>query len=270
MFVMPALTTVKATESSPSSKTSNDHAENPEIDFSNFQLLHEVFRHRAADPIQLPLMAFPKSGFADYEHFTGKILDRFTDKAAWHYDKANLQTVRQNDQYWHYQGQCLPSEWQNADCCHQPKKMSRVALLGPTNLDWVVSVFGLSRAGYTVLTLSPRLSARAIVKLMQETHCGCLIYHEVPQSLVVVKEAASLMSLQTLPILPRHEYDKLEDHVPPFERDIDMAEERKRPATIVHSSGSTGLPKPIEVEHARYTMAYAIGPGDRDFMTLPL
>lgn len=99
-------------ESPPSSSTmSNNHAdENPEIDLSNFQLLHEVFRHRAADPIQTNLMAFPKSGFADYEYFTGKILDRFTDAAAWHYAKVNLRTVRQN--HWstgpsHHQCQCL-------------------------------------------------------------------------------------------------------------------------------------------------------------------
>lgn len=105
---------------------------------------------------------------------------------------------------------------------------------------------------------------------MQETHCECLIHHGSPPFLKVLKEAVSLMSLQTLPILSRDEYDKPADPGPPFERDIDVAEDRRRPAIIVHSSGSTGLPKPIEVVHARYTMAYAIGPGDRDCMTLPL
>lgn len=68
---------------------------NSEVDFSKFQLLHEVFRHRAADPIQTKLMAFPRFGFADYEYFTGRDLDQFTDAAAWHYAKANLRTVRQ-------------------------------------------------------------------------------------------------------------------------------------------------------------------------------
>lgn len=148
--------------------------------------------------------------------------------------------------------------------------MNRVALLGPTNLDWVVSVFGLSRAGYTVLTLSPRLSAPAIVKLMQETHCECLIHHVSPQLSVVIQEAASLMPLQSMPLLSRHDYDTPDAPMLPFHRQVNMDEERRRPATIVHSSGSTGLPKPIEVVHARYTIAYAIGPGDRDFITLPL
>ena len=67
---------------------------NSEIDFSRFQLLHEVLRHRAADPIQTKLMAFPRVGFADFEYFTGKTLDQFTDAAAWHYAEANLRMVR--------------------------------------------------------------------------------------------------------------------------------------------------------------------------------
>ena len=67
---------------------------NSKIDFSEFQLLHEVFRHRAADPIQTKLMAFPKVGFADFEYFTGKTLDQFTDAAAWHYVEADPRTVR--------------------------------------------------------------------------------------------------------------------------------------------------------------------------------
>ena len=67
---------------------------NSEIDFSKFQLLHEVFRHRAADPFQTKLMAFPRVGFADFEYFTGETLDRFSDAAAWHYTEASLRTVR--------------------------------------------------------------------------------------------------------------------------------------------------------------------------------
>ena len=80
----------------------------------------------------------------------------------------------------------------------------------------------------------------------------------------------SLTSSQTLPILSRNDYDKPGNPPLSFEREFDVAEERKRAATIVHSSGSTGLPKPIEVAHTRYTVPYAIGPGDRDLVTLPL
>jgi len=58
--------------------------------------------------------------------------------------------------------------------------MRRAALLGHTDLDWIVSVFGLQRAGYAVLTLSPRLSAQAIINLMEKTHCETLIYRDSP------------------------------------------------------------------------------------------
>ena len=67
--------------------------ENPPIDLSSFHLLHDVFRVRAADPIQVPLLAFPKTRAADFEYFTGKDLDRFTDAAAWHYVKAEMSMV---------------------------------------------------------------------------------------------------------------------------------------------------------------------------------
>jgi len=76
------------------SQENGDH-ENRPYDYSDFRLLHDVFRQRAADPIQKPLMAFPKSprGVADFEYHTGKDLDQYTDEAAWAYTKANMVTV---------------------------------------------------------------------------------------------------------------------------------------------------------------------------------
>ena len=45
--------------------------------------------------------------------------------------------------------------------------MKRAALFGQTDLDWIVSAFGLQRAGYAVLTISPRLSADVIANWME-------------------------------------------------------------------------------------------------------
>lgn len=66
---------------------------NPPVDLAEYQLLHQVLRHRAADPIQVPLLAFPKRGYADYEYFTGADLYRFADCAASIYEKQGLRTV---------------------------------------------------------------------------------------------------------------------------------------------------------------------------------
>ena len=85
-----ATTQPSSPDTSPSRKD-----ENPPVDFSSFHLLHDVFRIRATDPVQVPLLAFPKGSrsAADFEYFTGKDLDRFTDEAAWYYAKAKMDTV---------------------------------------------------------------------------------------------------------------------------------------------------------------------------------
>lgn len=76
-----------------STHETHNHVENPEVDGSNFRFLHQLFQHRAADPVQVPLIAFPKSGVTDYEHFTAIDLDRYSTFAAWHYSTASLEIV---------------------------------------------------------------------------------------------------------------------------------------------------------------------------------
>lgn len=66
---------------------------NQPVEGSQFQVVHQVFRHRAADPQQVPLLAFPKNSHIDFEYFNGKDLDRFTDRAAWSYNALNLRVV---------------------------------------------------------------------------------------------------------------------------------------------------------------------------------
>ncbi len=81
--------------------------------------------------------------------------------------------------------------------------MKRAALLGHTDLDWIVSEFGLQRAGYAVLTLSPRLSAQAIINLMGKTHCETLIYRDSPQVIKTAKSLKEKNSIQVLPMMSR-------------------------------------------------------------------
>lgn len=66
---------------------------NPPVDLSKYRLLHQVLSHRATDPVQVPLIAFPKSGHADFQYFTAKDLDRFANCAAWMYEEKALRTV---------------------------------------------------------------------------------------------------------------------------------------------------------------------------------
>ncbi|KAL8738447.1 MAG: hypothetical protein Q9181_000761 [Wetmoreana brouardii] len=214
-------------------------------DLGEFTLIDDLFKARAKDKVQKPLLAFPTSerGASDFEFFTGKDLDRFVEHAARYYLNGGLKV----------------------------NKHMRAAVLGPTNIEWVATFFGLVRAGFAVVTLSPRISATAIVNLTSETQCETVIYADSPQLRKVVDQVKEQKDVQTMTMLQRAGFDKPPTGEPPLERDIDKAKEIERNVVIMHSSGSTGLPKPIYTPHKRYTQSRHVpGPGTRELITLPL
>ena len=77
------------------SGTSIQIVEDSSESLGDFYLLDDVFKLRAADKIQNPLIAFPKSdrAVAEFEYFTGQDIDRFIDMAAKHYQEAKLRAV---------------------------------------------------------------------------------------------------------------------------------------------------------------------------------
>lgn len=217
---------------------------NSPVDVGKYRLLDQVFRHRAGDPCQVPLLAFPRYDHADFEFFTGRQLDRFTDSAAWI-----------------LQGQGLSSAESDV-----------VGILGPTDIDWVITLFALARLGKIVLILSPRLSAEAITKLTQETQCRHIIYRDSSTLSGIIKEVEGLKrDMKTLPMLTRDLFDNPNQVVTPFTRHVpDVTAESNKTCIIMHSAGSTGLPKAMEVTHSRFTMPYPFGDGNEDLLTLPL
>ena len=58
-------------------------------------ILDDLIRARALDQDQGPLLSFPKreSDMIDYEHFSGKDLNRFVDHAAKYYIDKGLEPV---------------------------------------------------------------------------------------------------------------------------------------------------------------------------------
>ncbi|KAL8958002.1 MAG: hypothetical protein Q9193_004858, partial [Seirophora villosa] len=213
-------------------------------DLGEFVLIDDLFKARARDKIQTPLIAFPKSkrGISDFEFFTGQDLDRFIEHAARYYSQAGLR-VHDN---------------------------SRVALLGPTNIQWIATFYGLLRAGFVVLTLSPRISSQAVANLMSETHCASIVCADSPQILRTIDQVKDHISVQAVPLLRRAWFDRPPTDGPPLTRDIDKAKEAERTVVIMHSSGSTGLPKPIYVNHKWHTQPDQASVGTKDFTTLPL
>jgi acyl-coenzyme A synthetase/AMP-(fatty) acid ligase len=94
--------------------------------------------------------------------------------------------------------------------------------------------------------LSPRLPASAVASLL--TTCkATTIFLESSNSAFASSVREFIPDLKSHGILTRTSYDSPQhSKIPLFEREnIDLAKEHHRNYVMLHSSGSTGLPKPI-------------------------
>jgi acyl-coenzyme A synthetase/AMP-(fatty) acid ligase len=143
-----------------------------------------------------------------------------------------------------------------------------IALLGPSDLEFMITMFALSRLGYTILILSPRLAIEAHVALLKVTGCSTLCYASTLEPTVHTIQKTE--KLRTLKILNRSDFEHSENETPLLRIKDELTEMRHKIAFIMHSSGSTGLPKPIFQTHEACLENYAMGHEMRGFLTVPL
>ena len=94
-----------------------------------------------------------------------------------------------------------------------------------------------------------------------------LIY--APRLLATCSQIQQRESVKIIPLLSRQDYDTHTTE-PRFARQVDGPVEGSREIFILHSSGSTGLPKPLHYTHHKLLLALAhpLG-GMKAFSTLP-
>ncbi|GKT65614.1 NRPS-like enzyme [Colletotrichum tofieldiae] len=206
----------------------------------------DLLLRRVEEAPDVDVLAYPATarGRDDYVNYTAKDLDRFADEAARQYAQAGL----------------LPE----APASSQAEV---VALLANSDINYVVSMFALSRMGFAVLYLSTRLSPEAYVNLLKKTDCNKIVIADRYSDTAAQINAQSPIS--TFNILDKTEYDlptPSGDRFPVFTH----PNAGQRISFIVHSSGSTGLPKPIFQTHAACISNYSSGIPYRAFLTLPL
>lgn len=121
--------------------------------------------------------------------------------------------------------------------------------------------------GFSVLFLSTRLATEAYASLLEKTDCSrVLSTQKFAPALEAVRGEG--LTVQTLPILDKSVYGHPSGFT--FTRQTQVLNEEKQVAFIIHSSGSTGLPKPIFQTHRQCLSNYALGSGLKAFVTLPL
>lgn len=132
-----------------------------------------------------------------------------------------------------------------------------------------MTFFALSRLGYTVFCISLRIPPIAIINLLKATNCKTIACGNTPQiaaSLAAVREETTL---NTVYVPTKAQYEKVSTQprfVPQFDRDVETNEI----GLIMHSSGSTGLPKPVFLTHKNALTHPVQGSGYQNFGALPL
>ncbi|KAJ5668681.1 hypothetical protein N7462_009751 [Penicillium macrosclerotiorum] len=212
--------------------------------FGQLHVLDDLIRLRAADIVQHPILAYPSSDdhAATYNYYTGRDLDEMIDHTV---------AILMNDGF------------------QPPKKDGAiVALLTLSDINMVISFFALSRLGYTVMMLSPRLSGDACVSLLDTVGCETIIYGKTKSIRATVGEILQEKPVSCRP-MPSASSEDTETSFLVLNRTRNSEAQRNKTVLILHSSGSTGTPKPLFLTN-RALMTHPLrGPGLTSFNPLP-
>lgn len=107
------------------------------------------------------------------------------------------------------------------------------------------------------------------MNLLQDAGAGTLLY--APQFHDLATKTSESLPLRLISILPREQYDLPNDTSPPFERQrVDGEKENAKKLIMMHSSGSTGLPRPIHYTHRRLLATMLTAQDLIAFQSVPL
>ncbi|RDW81354.1 putative NRPS-like enzyme (JCVI) [Aspergillus mulundensis] len=204
--------------------------------------IDDLVRSRAeGDRADEHIVAYPVRG-TEYRYYTPRELHNLVEAASVHYARVIPQRRTSDD----------------------PVQM--VGLLGPSDFEYLITLLAVSRLGHTVLLLSTRIAEDAYVSLIENTKASFLIAYPAFQT--VAKKVTQRTGSVLQPVLARDEYINTTAKLP--EAQLDGLVENKHITWIIHSSGSTGHPKPIYQTHSGALKNYANNFGLRGFITLPL
>ena len=227
-----AVETVEFTETPPE-----------DIESRNPSTINELISLRAHQSGNCePIVAYPHEG-TEYVDYSPKQLDQLVEKAAVQYSSVIPQRVDSSN------------------------PVQVVGILGNSDLDYLVAFLAVSRLGHSALLLSTRITNEAYESLLSGTKATALLYQNIFASNAnTVSE--KLPSVKIATIFAASSSPSPNATLKPAM--LDPNRETNNICFIIHSSGSTGLPKPIYQTHRAALYTYSQNFGLVGHITLPL
>ncbi|KAI9659579.1 MAG: putative NRPS-like protein biosynthetic cluster [Bathelium mastoideum] len=128
-----------------------------------------------------------------------------------------------------------------------------IAYLGPPDLRYYLVLVAANKVGYVSYFPSPRNSHNVQCTLLEQAGCEVFALPDGPVSPATAKILQGRNTMQKI-VLPSlsdllDDSDRAPEH--PYAKNFEQA--RYEPWVILHSSGSTGMPKLITLRHGHYT-----------------
>lgn len=141
-----------------------------------------------------------------------------------------------------------------------------IGILAQSGLHVVITIIALNRLGYAAFLISIRLASPAIDRLLTLTGCSTILTN--PGFHATLAEVPKERNLTLIPLISHSDYYGKD--APVFAREYDPDHESKKVAVILHSSGSTGMPKPIFLTNRSCIGAFSLNMNRRALLTSPL
>ncbi|KAI4175639.1 MAG: hypothetical protein LQ343_001510 [Gyalolechia ehrenbergii] len=130
--------------------------------------------------------------------------------------------------------------WYLRSLLGEPKNFDTVAYMGSNDVRYFLFMFAAIKVGYKMLFLSPRNNLEGHLNVLHGVECQIFLRAKN----VHVEHILSKRSMR-IGIVPELERLLDESPVEPYPYNKDFKEAHMDPCLVLHTTGSTGLPKPI-------------------------
>ncbi|KAL1876979.1 putative NRPS-like protein biosynthetic cluster [Diaporthe australafricana] len=130
----------------------------------------------------------------------------------------------------------------------KPGKAPAVAIVGASNLEYYMNILAVSRMGLTVMVMSPRLSDQGLAHLIRLQRCTAVLASGSSIQAIERVQATQedLPDFDLLPMVQMADLETVSNSGALVDLPVmEYKHDTETPFVIIHSGGTTGLPKPV-------------------------